>query len=133
VQRAAAGAPSAALLSRFARAALPAGSTVTVRVVAAREGRLLNRSFRKRDYATNVLSFSYGNGRGDIVLCHPVIAREARKQGKSLRAHYAHMVVHGILHLRGHDHLRKSDAARMERREIGLLRRLGFDDPYTLK
>ena len=133
MQCAAAGAPPAALLRRFARAALPAGSAITVRVVAAPEGRLLNRSFRKRDYATNVLSFSYGGGRGDIVLCHPVIAREAREQGKTLRAHYAHLVVHGVLHLRGHDHLRKSDAARMERREVRLLRRLGFDDPYALK
>ena len=133
MQRVAAGAPSAAILGRFARAALPAGFSVTVRIVAARESRLLNRSFRKRDYATNVLSFSYGGGRGDIVLCHTVIAREAREQGKSLRAHYAHLTVHGILHLRGHDHLRKSDAVRMERKEIRLLRRLGFDDPYTLK
>jgi len=133
VQRAVAGAPAAASLGRFARAALPAGYAVTVRVVAAREGRLLNRSFRKRDYATNVLSFSYGGGRGDIVLCHPVIAREARAQRKSLRAHYAHLVVHGILHLRGHDHLSKADAARMERKEVRLLRQLGFDDPYTLK
>jgi probable rRNA maturation factor len=66
-----------------------------------------------------------------VVLCHPVIAREAREQGKSLRAHYAHLVVHGILHLRGHDHHRRPAAARMEKAEIRILRRLGFGDPYA--
>ena len=79
-----------------------------------------------------MLSFSYGPRHGDVVLCHPVIAREARAAGQERsRAHYAHLVVHGVLHLRGHDHLRKSDAARMERREIRILRRLGFGDPYS--
>ncbi len=131
VQRAVAAAPPAALLRKFARAAAPPGAAVTLRVVAAAEGRLLNRMFRKRDYPTNVLSFSYGGGRGDIVLCHPVIAKEARRQGKSLRAHYAHLVVHGVLHLRGHHHSRKSGAARMERAEIRILQRLGFGDPYA--
>ena len=77
-----------------------------------------------------MLSFAYDRRRGDVVLCHPVIAREAKRQGKSLRAHYAHLVVHGILHLRGYDHQRASDAARMERAEIRILRRLGFADPY---
>jgi len=91
----------------------------------------LNKHFRKKNYPTNVLSFPYGGGLGDIVLCHPVIAREARAQGKTLRAHYAHLVVHGILHLRGHDHLRRSAAARMEKAEIRILRRLGFGDPYA--
>ena len=133
VQRAVAAAPAAALLRRFALAAAAAGSAVALRVVAAAEGRLLNRMFRRRDYATNVLSFCYGRGHGDVVLCHPVIAKEARRQGKSLRAHYAHLVVHGVLHLRGHDHLRKSDAARMERAELRILRRLGFGDPYEGK
>ena len=133
VQRAVAGAPAAALLREFALAAVPAGAVVTLRVVTAPEGRLLNRMFRKRDHATNVLSFSYGAGQGDVVLCHPLIAKQARQQGKSLRAHYAHLVVHGILHLRGHDHLRKSDAARMERAEMRILRRLGFGDPYEGK
>jgi probable rRNA maturation factor len=100
-------------------------------LVGTAEGRLLNRSFRKRNYATNVLSFSYDRAHGDIVLCHPVIRREAREQRKSLAAHYAHLIVHGLLHLRGHDHARKSDAARMERTEIRILRRLGFGDPYS--
>jgi probable rRNA maturation factor len=133
VQRAAGAAPAAALLRAYARAAIPAGTLVTLRVVGAAEGRQLNRMFRRKDYPTNVLSFSYSARHGDVVLCHPVIAREARQQGKSLRAHYAHLVVHGILHLRGHDHLRKSDALRMERAEIRILRRLGVDNPYTLK
>jgi probable rRNA maturation factor len=133
VQRAVAAAPAAALLRRFALAAYSPGSQVTLRVVGTAEGRLLNRSFRKRDYATNVLSFSYDRRHGDVVLCHPVISREAKEQRKSLAAHYAHLVVHGMLHLRGHDHLRKSDAARMERKEIRILRLLGFGNPYTVK
>jgi probable rRNA maturation factor len=129
VQIAADGAPSAATLRRFAREVSRAA--IALRVVGAAEGKRLNRTFRKKGYPTNVLSFPYGSGSGDIVLCHPVIAREARDQGKTLRAHYAHLVVHGILHLRGHDHLRKADAARMERAEIRILRRLGFGDPYA--
>jgi probable rRNA maturation factor len=104
-------------------------SQVVIRVVGEREGRRLNRTYRKRNYATNVLTFHTG----DIVLCHPVIAREAREQGKSIGAHYAHLVVHGVLHLRGYDHEKKREAERMERAEIRILRRLGFDDPYTLK
>jgi probable rRNA maturation factor len=119
------GVPSAAALRSWAQAAgsLP----VTIRVVGVHEGRQLNRAFRKRDYATNVLSFPYGSS-GDLVLCHPVIAREAREQEKSVRAHYAHLVVHGMLHLRGYRHGRQ-----MEAREIGLLRRFGFRNPYTLE
>ena len=131
VQRAVGAAPAAALLLKYALAVAPPGAQVTLRVVGTAEGRLLNGTFRKRNYATNVLSFSYGPRHGDVVLCHPVIAAEARRQGKSLRAHYAHLVVHGILHMRGHDHLRKNDAARMERAEIRILRQLGFGDPYS--
>jgi probable rRNA maturation factor len=131
VQVAVASAPSAVMLRRFARAASRAD--ITLRVVSANEAKRLNGTFRGKHHPTNVLSFPYGGGSGDIVLCHPVIAREAREQGKTLRAHYAHLVVHGVLHLRGHDHLRKSEAERMERAEIRILRRLGFDDPYTVK
>jgi probable rRNA maturation factor len=131
VQRAAGAAPAAALLRKYALAAILPGSQVTLRVVGAAEGRRLNRSFRNRNYATNVLSFSYGRRHGDIVLCHPVISGEAKEQRKSLAAHYAHLVVHGILHLRGQRHARKSDAARMEHMEIRILRRLGFSDPYS--
>ena len=133
IQLAVAGTPSAALLRRFALAASLALAEITLRVVGARESEILNRNFRSKAHPTNVLSFPYGGGDGDIVLCHPVIAKEARAQGKTLRAHYAHLVVHGVLHLRGHDHLRKSDARRMERNEIVILRRLGFDNPYELK
>ena len=121
------------MLRRFARAALPARAELTLRVVGASESRRLNCKFREKDKPTNVLSFSYGGGRGDVVLCHPVIAKEARAQRKTLRAHYAHLVVHGVLHLRGHDHLRKREAARMERTEIRVLRSLGFGDPYAVK
>ncbi|MCD6040927.1 MAG: rRNA maturation RNase YbeY [Burkholderiales bacterium] len=119
------GVPSAAWLRTWARAPFP----VTLRIVGEREGRRLNNTFRKKNRATNVLTFATG----DIVLCHPVIRREARAQGKSIAAHYAHLVVHGILHLRGYDHENKRDAARMEAREIGLLRRAGIGNPYALE
>jgi probable rRNA maturation factor len=105
---------------------------VNLRVVGGREGRLLNRTFRKKDRPTNVLSFSYG-GQGDVVLCHPVIAREARAQRKTLAAHYAHLVVHGMLHLGGYEHGKKAQASRMEAAEIRLLARLGFRNPYTIE
>jgi probable rRNA maturation factor len=136
VQRAARGAPAARALRAWALAAAPAGSDVTLRVVGAAESRRLNRAYRGRDYAANVLSFCYaraGAVRGDIVLCQPVIRREARAQGKTLAAHYAHLVVHGMLHLRGMDHARARAAARMERAEIRVLRRLGFADPYAVE
>ena len=106
---------------------------ITLRIVGTAEGTRLNARFRKRKKPTNVLSFAYGGSTGDVVLCHPVIAREARAQGKSLRAHYAHLVVHGVLHLRGYVHEKKRDAARMERAERRILRRLGFGDPYALE
>lgn len=121
-------------LRAWASAALPRSAEVTVRYVAAAEGRRLNRDYRGKDYATNVLSFPYAAGRGgvrgDIVICAPVVAREAREQGKSAEAHHAHLLVHGLLHLRGYDHERGADAARMERRERALLAKLGFPDPY---
>jgi probable rRNA maturation factor len=101
--------------------------------VGAREGRRLNRSFRGKNYATNVLSFPYAKGVGDVILCHPVIAREARERRKPLAAHYAHLVLHGLLHLRGYDHEKKRKANRMARAEIRLLARAGFGNPYTLE
>jgi probable rRNA maturation factor len=125
------GVPAAAAFHRWALASGDGLKGVLLRIVGAREGRLLNRNFRGKDHPTTVLSFSYG-GQRDIVLCHPVVLREARAQGKSVAAHYAHLVVHGMLHLRGHRHEKKSDAARMERAEIRVLARLGFPDPYTL-
>jgi probable rRNA maturation factor len=133
VQRAVRAAPPARRLRAWALAAARAGSEITLRVVGAAEARTLNRAFRKRDYATNVLSFAYEKRRGDIVLCHPVIAREARAQRKTLAAHYAHLVVHGVLHLHGLSHVRARDAQRMERAEIRILRRLGVPDPYAVK
>ena len=89
----------------------------------------MNKKFRGKGKATNVLTFHTG----DVVLCDPVIRREAKQQGKSLRAHYAHLVIHGALHSRGYDHEKKRDAARMEAREIRILRRLGFGNPYAIE
>ena len=108
---------------------------MTLRIVGAREAASLNRRYRGRAHATNVLSFGYAGGarmQGDVVLCHPVVLREARTQGKTHTAHYAHLVVHGILHLRGFDHARRADAARMEAAERRILRRLGVANPYVL-
>ncbi|HET7134927.1 MAG TPA: rRNA maturation RNase YbeY [Casimicrobiaceae bacterium] len=126
--------PSREALRRIASAALECDANVTLRIVDGREGRALNRRYRHRDYATNVLTFVYDDGMslaGDIVLCAPVVAREARAQRKTQKAHYAHLVIHGMLHLQGYDHERDDEAARMEAREIRLLRELGYDDPYA--
>jgi probable rRNA maturation factor len=129
--------PPDARLRAWAAAALARRAVVTLRYVAETEARRLNREFRGKDYATNVLTFVFddaprGTLAGDIVICAPVVAREARIQGKALAAHHAHLLVHGLLHLQGYDHDRDSDAARMERRERVLLKRLGFPDPYSL-
>jgi probable rRNA maturation factor len=137
VQRAsrAAHIPSDSVLGRWARAALSRAAEVTVRYVALAEGRRLNREFRGKDYATNVLTFIYATRplAGDIVICAPVVAREAREQGKDVRAHHAHMLVHGLLHLQGHEHEKDAEAKRMERRERAILAELGFPDPYSQK
>jgi probable rRNA maturation factor len=125
------GLPSAASFRRWALAA--SGREVNLRIVGEAEARRLNKQFRKTNRATNVLSFPYARGKGDVILCHPVIRREARAQGKSVAAHYAHLVVHGVLHLRGYDHEKKRDAARMEAREIGILRRIGVPNPYAVE
>ena len=128
----AAGVPSAASLRRFAAAALPARhGELTIRLVDAAESRMLNRGYRGKDKPTNVLSFSGDAGvLGDLVICAPVVAREAAEQNKRPRAHWAHMVVHGCLHLRGYDHQDNDEAERMEARETALLATLGFADPY---
>jgi probable rRNA maturation factor len=128
-------------LRRWAGAALSPqarGAIVTVRIVGTAEGRRLNRDWRSRDYATNVLSFGYslpdgksGSLHGDLVLCAPVVEKEARDQDKTVTAHYAHMVVHGLLHLQGYDHEDDAEAGRMERRERHILKRLGYADPYA--
>jgi probable rRNA maturation factor len=125
--------PSRAELRRWARAALERDAQVTVRFVGGAEARALNRNFRGQDHATNVLSFPLREARpveGDIALCAPVIAREAIAQRKSLTAHYAHLIVHGMLHLQGHDHETPRAAKAMERRESRIVTRLGFPDPY---
>jgi len=123
-----------AQVRRWARAALKVSAEITVRIVGAAEARSLNRRYRRRDYAANVLSFSYtsqrGMVRGDIVLCSPVIRREALAQGKALDAHFAHLIVHGLLHLQGHRHAGRREAARMEALEKKLLAKLGYPDPY---
>ncbi len=130
------GLPGRAELRRWARAALMQGAEVTLRLVDEDEGRQLNRDYRGKAYATNVLTFAYGADAaglfaGDIVLCAPVVAREAAEQGKALDAHYAHMVVHGMLHLQGHDHEAEAEAVAMEAVESFIMQRLGFPDPYA--
>lgn len=129
------GIPKPAQFRRWLAAALDRPATLTLRVVNAAEGRSLNSAFRGKDYATNVLTFIYHEKRaarlmGDIVLCAPVVAAEAKKQGKPLAHHWAHLTVHGALHLAGMDHENERDAARMEGREKRILAGLGVPDPY---
>ena len=121
-------------VARWIRAALAAPAEITVRVVDDEEGRRLNREFRKIDHATNVLTFPYASEpvlSADLVLCAPVVEREAAEQGIALAAHYAHLVVHGTLHAQGFDHERAAEAKRMEARESAILAGLGFADPYS--
>jgi probable rRNA maturation factor len=125
--------PSRAKLRLWARAALRRNARVTLRLIGGREARRLNRDYRGRDYATNVLTFIYSKRaplEGDIAICAPVVAREARLAGVRRAAHYAHLTVHGMLHLQGHDHARAADARRMEKLEARILARLGYADPY---
>jgi len=129
-------APGPSSLRRWAR--LAAGDRrgeLGIRVVGSRESRLLNERWRGRAKPTNVLSFPAspelgGRQIGDLVVCAPIVAREAREQGKPLASHWAHMIVHGTLHLLGFDHERAADAKRMESRERALLARIGITDPY---
>ncbi len=120
-------------VTRWIRAALDAPAEITVRVVDVDEGRALNHGYRKQDHATNVLTFDYQREPiviADLVLCAPVIEREAREQKKPLDAHYAHLIVHGALHAQGFDHERAADAKTMEAREVELLAALGYPNPY---
>jgi len=126
--------PRPATLRRWARAALERDAAVTLRFVGTKEGRSLNAAFRGRDHATNVLTFVYDEGAalaGDVVLCTPVIRREAREQGKSFTDHCAHLVIHGMLHLQGYDHDRLQAARAMEARETAILAGLSVPDPYA--
>lgn len=121
-------------VARWIRHALDEDAQITVRIVDTEEGQALNRDYRHRDYATNVLTFGYDQTPlcADLVLCAPVVAMEAREQNKDLQAHYAHLIVHGSLHAQGWDHeTSEADARTMEARETQILAGLGFDDPYA--
>ena len=121
-------------VARWLRAALARPAELTVRIVGAKEGRGLNREFRGKDYATNVLTFDYQREPvevADIVLCAPVVEREAGEQGLALEARYAHLLVHGALHAQGFDHERAAEAKKMEARESAIVVGLGFADPYA--
>ena len=128
--------PTRYLLRRWTEAAMQQNIALTIRIVDEDEGRTLNREYRGKDYATNVLTFEYGSPfeeqplMGDIVLCAPVIEKEAQEQNKTLKAHYAHLTVHGVLHMQGYDHIKIKDAKKMEALEIQILKALKFDNPY---
>ncbi len=128
------GLPSRSTLRRWVLRALDHDARITLRFVTAAEGRRLNRDFRGKDDATNVLTFAYQPPplvEADIVLCLPVLRREARRSGRTLRQHLAHLVLHGVLHAQGYDHQRTRDTAVMQRREVALLAALGIPDPYA--
>ena len=120
-------------VARWLRHALQTDAEITVRIVNAEEGQALNLDYRKKDYATNVLTFDYTHEpivTADLVLCAPVVAAEAKEQGKTLQEHYAHLLVHGALHAQGWDHDEDEDAQVMELRETEIMARLGFANPY---
>ena len=122
-------------VTRWIRHALALDAEITVRIVDEEEGRQLNRDYRHKDYATNVLTFDYAQEPlvlADLVLCAPVVEREAREQNKSLEEHYAHLLVHGALHAQGWDHeTSEQDAQEMEAYETAILQELGFANPYA--
>jgi probable rRNA maturation factor len=125
--------PKRAEVRKWVRATRPGAAEVTVRFVDAEEGRALNAQYRGKDHATNVLTFPYAREpalSGDLVLCLPVVLREAAQQGKTASAHFAHLVVHGMLHLEGYDHETGAEARIMEQMERDILDRLGYPDPY---
>lgn len=124
-----------AQVTRWIRHALAVDAEITVRIVDAEEGQQLNQTYRQKDYATNVLTFDYQQEptvMADLVLCAPVVEREAREQNKSLQEHYAHLLVHGTLHAQGWDHeTGEQDAEEMEAYETDIMQELGFADPYA--
>jgi len=127
-------APARPQFRRWVKAALQCDAEVVLRLVDEAEGRDLNRQFRGKDYATNVLTFVYDDTQplaGDIVLCVPVVRQEAQQQHKDLTAHFAHLTVHGVLHLQGYDHIAEAEAAEMERLETAVLAKFGYADPYA--
>ncbi len=130
------GVPKRPQILTWLKPALFADAELTVRFVDEDEGRTLNRTYRGKDYATNVLTFAYAESEddpvsGDIVLCCPVVEQEAHAQGKPLEAHYAHLIVHGALHAQGYDHEAADEAEEMEGIEIEVLAALGYPDPYA--
>jgi probable rRNA maturation factor len=132
---AAADLPSRAQIRRWVAAALEQPAEITVRIVDAEEAQALNHDYRDKDYVPNVLTFEYGEITpgvlgGDVVICAPVVEREAREQGKPLKAHYAHMTIHGVLHLQGYDHIEPADADVMESREAVILKPFRIPNPY---
>ncbi|MGA8149123.1 MAG: rRNA maturation RNase YbeY [Gallionellaceae bacterium] len=127
------GLPTRPQFRRWIMAALERDAQITLRIVDETEGHALNRDYRGKDYATNVLTFVYddiGHLSGDIVICACVVEREAREQHKDLRAHFAHLTVHAVLHLQGYEHDNETDAVAMEARETAILMKLGYADPY---
>ena len=128
--------PTRAQLKKWALAALEEDAEVALRIVGESEGRELNRDYRGKDYATNVLTFPMTDDpvlMGDIVLCHPVVEKEAQEQNKPLEAHYAHLVVHGMLHLQGYDHETDEEAEAMEALETQIVTKFGYADPYLIE
>ena len=121
------------MVKKWIRHALQSDAEITVRIVDAEEGQTLNREYRKKDYATNVLTFDYTQEpvvSADLVLCAPAVAAEAKEQKKTLQAHYAHLIVHGTLHAQGWDHDLDEDAQVMQLRETEIMAKLGFQNPY---
>lgn len=122
-------------VTRWIRHALAVDAEITVRIVDAEEGRKLNRDYRQKDYATNVLTFDYQQEptvMADLVLCAPVVEREAQEQNKTLEEHYAHLLVHGTLHAQGWDHeTSEEDAEEMEAYETDIMKEMGYEDPYA--
>lgn len=130
------GTPNRLQFRQWVNAALMQPAEIVVRLVDEEEGRELNHRFRGKDQATNVLTFVYDELQplsGDIILCAPVVIREAQQQQKDLLAHYAHLTVHGVLHLQGYDHEHDAEAAVMERLETDIVTRLGYADPYHVQ
>lgn len=126
--------PTEAEFRRWVRGALRIDTSVTIRIVDAEEGRALNAAYRGKDYPTNVLTFPLTDEpylMGDIIICAPVVAKEAKEQDKSLLSHYAHMTVHGVLHLHGYDHEVDAEAELMEAMEKAAMQKLGFANPYA--
>ena len=125
---------SPALIKKWVKAATPLGGLMTLRFVNLAEGKRLNGAFRKKNYATNVLTFPYEYSKNslsaDIIFCLPVIKKEAKEQGKTVKAHLAHLIIHGCLHAQGLDHERAKEAMKMEKLEVALLKKMGFTDPY---